>query len=72
MALWGKTPAQLLLLDEPSNHLDLASVQAFEQALQTFPGAIVAVSHDTEFLQALKPTHRLDWHATEWRLQPTN
>ncbi|MBB6153040.1 ATPase subunit of ABC transporter with duplicated ATPase domains [Pseudomonas sp. JAI115] len=72
VALWGKTPAQLLLLDEPSNHLDLASVQAFEQALQTFPGAIVAVSHDTEFLQALKPTHRLDWHATEWRLQPTN
>lgn len=72
VALWGKTPAQLLLLDEPGNHLDLASVQAFEQALQTFPGAIVAVSHDHEFLQALKPTHRLDWHTTEWRLQPTN
>ncbi|CAI8901131.1 ABC-F family ATP-binding cassette domain-containing protein [Pseudomonas serboccidentalis] len=72
VALWRQTPAQLLLLDEPSNHLDLASVQAFEQALQTFPGAIVAVSHDPDFLQALKPTHRLDWHHGDWRLQPTN
>ena len=72
VALWRQTPAQLLLLDEPSNHLDLASVEAFEQALQRFPGAIVAVSHDADFLQALKPTHRLDWHHQEWRLQPTN
>ncbi|WP_025112453.1 ABC-F family ATP-binding cassette domain-containing protein [Pseudomonas sp. H1h] len=72
VALWRKIPAQLLLLDEPSNHLDLASVQAFEQALQTFPGAIVAVSHDPDFLLALKPTHRLDWHHAGWRLQPTN
>lgn len=72
VALWGKTPAQLLLLDEPSNHLDLASVQAFEQALQTFPGAIVAVSHDPDFLQALRPTHRLDGNREGWRLQPTN
>ncbi|MGN8031443.1 hypothetical protein ACTJKS_17800 [Pseudomonas sp. 22189] len=31
----------------------------------------IAVSHVPEFLQAFKPTHRLDWRATEW-LQPTN
>ncbi|WP_445178251.1 ATP-binding cassette domain-containing protein [Pseudomonas sp. McL0111] len=72
VALWRKTPAQLLLLDEPTNHLDLASVEAFEQALQTFPGAIVAVSHDPHFLQALNPTHHLSWQYGEWLLQPTN
>ncbi|WP_285415726.1 ATP-binding cassette domain-containing protein [Pseudomonas sp. efr-133-TYG-5] len=72
LALWGKTAAQLLLLDEPTNHLDLASVEAFEQALQTFPGAIVAVSHDQAFLQALNPSHYLRWQPSGWQLQPTN
>lgn len=72
LALWRQTPAQLLLLDEPTNHLDLASVQAFEQALQTFPGAIVVVSHDQVFLQALNPSHCLSWHSEGWRWQPTS
>lgn len=72
LALWRQTPAQLLLLDEPTNHLDLASVEAFEQALQTFPGAIVAVSHDQEFLHALNPSHHLTWHPEGWRWQPTS
>jgi len=69
LALWRKTPAQLLLLDEPTNHLDLESVMAFEQALQGFAGALLAVSHDAAFLQALKPTHVLTWTATGWRLE---
>jgi ATPase subunit of ABC transporter with duplicated ATPase domains len=72
LALWSQTPAQLLLLDEPTNHLDMASVQAFEQALQTFPGAIVAVSHDQTFLRALNPSHHLIWHREGWRWQPTS
>ncbi|WP_192558115.1 ABC-F family ATP-binding cassette domain-containing protein [Pseudomonas allokribbensis] len=72
LALWRADPAQLLLLDEPTNHLDLPSVEAFEQALQTFPGAIVAVSHDRNFLKALNPTHHLNWHRSGWVLQPTN
>ncbi|MBC8998672.1 ABC-F family ATP-binding cassette domain-containing protein [Pseudomonas sp. N40(2020)] len=72
LALWRQTPAQLLLLDEPTNHLDLASVEAFERALQTFPGAIVAVSHDQTFLRALNPTHDLIWHPQGWHLQPTS
>lgn len=72
LALWRQTPAQLLLLDEPTNHLDLTSVEAFEQALRTFPGAIVAVSHDQAFLRALNPTHELQWHTEGWRLQPTS
>lgn len=72
LALWRQTAAQLLLLDEPTNHLDLASVEAFEHALQTFPGAIVVVSHDQAFLQALKPTHVLHWQPEGWHLQPTS
>ena len=72
LALWRADPAQLLLLDEPTNHLDLPSVEAFERALQTFPGAIVAVSHDQNFLEALNPTHCLRWHRSGWQLQPTN
>ncbi|WP_460110723.1 ATP-binding cassette domain-containing protein [Pseudomonas sp. S3_H04] len=72
LALWRQTPAQLLLLDEPTNHLDLACVEAFEKALQTFPGAIVAVSHDQAFLRALNPSHHLTWHREGWRWQPTS
>lgn len=72
LALWRTDPAQLLLLDEPTNHLDLPSVEAFERALQTFPGTIVAVSHDQDFLEALNPTHHLRWHRSAWQLYPTN
>lgn len=68
IALWRQTPAQLLLLDEPSNHLDLESISAFETALQAFPGAIVAVSHDQHFLAALAPTHALNWASQGWHL----
>ena len=72
LALWRQTPAQLLLLDDPTNHLDLASVEAFEHALETFPGAIVVVSHDQAFLHALNPSHCLTWHSEGWRWQPTS
>ncbi|BEM89120.1 ABC transporter ATP-binding protein [Serratia marcescens] len=68
-ALWRRQPAQLLLLDEPTNHLDLASSLAIETALADFPGAMLVVSHDEDFLQALRPTHRLHLRADGWRLQ---
>ncbi|WLH71186.1 ABC-F family ATP-binding cassette domain-containing protein [Pseudomonas fluorescens] len=69
IALWREVPAQLLLLDEPTNHLDLESVLAFEQALQGFSGAIVAVSHDEAFVQAIRPTHHLIWQPAGWHLE---
>ncbi|MDQ0703814.1 ATPase subunit of ABC transporter with duplicated ATPase domains [Pseudomonas sp. W3I7] len=69
VTLWRDSPAQLLLLDEPTNHLDLESVLAFEQALRGFTGAIVAVSHDEAFIQAIRPTHHLIWQPSGWRLE---
>jgi macrolide transport system ATP-binding/permease protein len=38
--------ANVLLLDEPTNHLSLDLLEAFERALEAFPGPLLAVSHD--------------------------
>ena len=46
----------LLLLDEPTNHLDAESILWLEQHLKTYPGAVLAVTHDRYFLD----------HAAEW------
>jgi ATPase subunit of ABC transporter with duplicated ATPase domains len=49
----GARPPQLLILDEPTNHLDLDSIAAVEPALRAWDGALVVVSHDAHFLDAI-------------------
>jgi ATP-binding cassette, subfamily F, member 3 len=45
--------ANFLVLDEPTNNLDLQAIEALETALEDFPGTILAVSHDRYFLERI-------------------
>ena len=47
------TEANMLVLDTPTNHLDLESIQAFNNNLKTFKGNILMASHDHEFIQSV-------------------
>ena len=47
------TPADLLLLDEPTNHLDLDAIVWLQDWLVRFPGTVIVVSHDREFVDAI-------------------
>jgi ATPase subunit of ABC transporter with duplicated ATPase domains len=48
--LLGTRPCELLLMDEPTNNLDLDSVSELLNALTAFDGAVVVASHDDAFL----------------------
>ena len=54
-------PSDLLLLDEPTNHLDLDAVYWLEQWLLKYPGTLLLISHDREFLDNVA-THTLHLH----------
>jgi ATP-binding cassette subfamily F protein 3 len=54
-------PSDLLLLDEPTNHLDLDAVLWLEQWLLKYPGTLLLISHDREFLDGVS-THILHLH----------
>ena len=58
--LGGSVPPQLLILDEPTNHLDLESIETVEEGLALYDGALLLVSHDERFLDAVGISRRLD------------
>ena len=62
-------PAELLLLDEPTNHLDLDALVWLEQWLKRFEGAMIVISHDRDFLDAV--TH-ITLHIDQGQLQRYN
>ena len=47
------TGANVLILDDPTNHLDLEAIESLNQALVNFPGVILFTSHDHEFIQTV-------------------
>ena len=47
------TPADIWIFDEPTNDLDLETIQVLEQELTDYPGAVIIVSHDRAFLSAV-------------------
>jgi ATP-binding cassette subfamily F protein 3 len=53
LAVLVQSGANVLILDEPTNHLDLESREALEDALRSFEGAILLVSHDRALLDAV-------------------
>ena len=57
--LGGERPPSLLVLDEPTNHLDLDALDALESALRAYDGALLVVSHDAEFLEAIGVERRI-------------
>lgn len=70
--LFGKLIMQrpnVLVMDEPTNHMDLESIEALNMALETFDGTVIFVSHDRQFVSslatsilALKPTSHAFFH----------
>jgi len=59
-----KTP-WLVVMDEPTNHMDLPSIECLENALNDYTGALVLVSHDREFLNN---TTSIQWNIREGKL----
>ncbi|MEJ6784726.1 ABC-F family ATP-binding cassette domain-containing protein [Aminobacter sp. Piv2-1] len=58
--LGGKSPPPLLILDEPTNHLDIDAIEAVEAGLRAYDGALLVVSHDQAFLEAIGITRRIE------------
>ena len=67
LALLMAQGTNLLVLDEPTNHLDVPAIEQLEQALETYTGTLVLVSHDRRLLEAVATTRR--WHLEDGRLQ---
>ena len=58
LALLQAREVNLLVLDEPTNHLDLPAIEQLEQALDTFGGTVLLVTHDRRMLDTVRTTRR--------------
>jgi ATPase subunit of ABC transporter with duplicated ATPase domains len=58
--LGGDRSPSLLVLDEPTNHLDFDALEAIESALASYEGALLVVSHDEDFLAAIRIDRRVE------------
>ena len=63
LALLQARGVNLLVLDEPTNHLDLPAIEQLEQALDSFEGTILLVTHDRRMLETVRLTRR--WHVED-------
>ena len=59
LALLQARGVNCLVLDEPTNHLDLAALEQVEQAVESFTGTVLLVSHDRRLLDAITTTRTL-------------
>jgi ATPase subunit of ABC transporter with duplicated ATPase domains len=60
LALLMANGANLLVLDEPTNHLDMPAIEQLEQALDTFAGTVILVTHDRALLERVRLTRTFD------------
>jgi ATPase subunit of ABC transporter with duplicated ATPase domains len=60
LALLQARGVNLLVLDEPTNHLDLPAIEQLEQALASYDGTLLLVTHDRRMLNAVHTTRRLN------------
>jgi ATPase subunit of ABC transporter with duplicated ATPase domains len=60
LAMLQAVGVNLLVLDEPTNHLDMPAIEQLEQALDTFPGTLLLVTHDRQLLDAVAPDRVID------------
>jgi ATPase subunit of ABC transporter with duplicated ATPase domains len=67
LALFMARGVNCLVLDEPSNHLDLPAIEQLEQALETYDGTLLLVTHDRALLDAVRITRVLELDAGKLR-----
>jgi ATPase subunit of ABC transporter with duplicated ATPase domains len=60
-----------LVLDEPTNHLDLPAIEQLEQALESYDGTLLLVTHDRALLDAVRITRAIDANALPVDLSPS-
>ncbi|MGQ0844370.1 MAG: ABC-F family ATP-binding cassette domain-containing protein [Sporichthyaceae bacterium] len=59
LALLQARGVNLLVLDEPTNHLDLPAIEQLEEALNSYPGTLLLVSHDRRLLEVVEVNRRI-------------